>query len=265
MLTTLHKLGNSWGVIIPKPVLAQVGMPGQVEMKVENGAIVLRPVGQAPRPELDEYLRTVVAAPMTSGSRPAPFRIPIGLQRKSGLILLDQLRTLDRQRLIKKLGMANCAANGPRNTSCTNSSRFSTRPDLSGHAHDCARLRSETLRRPARPATNISPALHSAQVWGSGVELEAQVACERTEVCMALLVVEPCQAQGAVDDDRVEVVDRQPVHLLGLRGAVRGRVEGLNGRRRQRAQRQTQESSGSKVCVVHAYPCVRNVVGLALP
>ena len=43
MLITLRKLGNSRGVIIPKPLLAQVGMSGEAEIGVENGAIVLRP------------------------------------------------------------------------------------------------------------------------------------------------------------------------------------------------------------------------------
>ena len=55
-------------------------------------------------PELNEHLRTLVVAPMTTESRPAPFRIAIAFQRKNGLILLDQLRTLDRQRLVKRLG-----------------------------------------------------------------------------------------------------------------------------------------------------------------
>lgn len=54
--------------------------------------------------EMNEHLRTVVVAPMTTGSRPAPFRVPIVFQRRSGLILLDQLRTLDRQRLARRLG-----------------------------------------------------------------------------------------------------------------------------------------------------------------
>jgi mRNA interferase MazF len=54
--------------------------------------------------EMNEHLRTLVVAPMTTGSRPAPFRIAIVFQRKRGLILLDQLRTLDRQRLLKRLG-----------------------------------------------------------------------------------------------------------------------------------------------------------------
>lgn len=55
-------------------------------------------------PEMHDYLRTVMVAPMTTGSRPAPFRIPVSFARKNGLILLDQLRTLDKQRLVRRLG-----------------------------------------------------------------------------------------------------------------------------------------------------------------
>ncbi len=53
---------------------------------------------------MHDYLRTVTVAPMTTGSRPAPYRIPIHFQAKRGLILLDQLRTLDKQRLVRRLG-----------------------------------------------------------------------------------------------------------------------------------------------------------------
>ena len=60
-------------------------------------------------PEMNEHLRTMIVVPMTTGSRPAPFRIAITFQRKSGLILLDQLRTLDRQRLVQRLGVVNAA------------------------------------------------------------------------------------------------------------------------------------------------------------
>jgi len=56
--------------------------------------------------EMHDYLRTVIVAPMTTGSRPAPFRVPIALQEKRGLILLDQLRTVDKARLVKRLGAA---------------------------------------------------------------------------------------------------------------------------------------------------------------
>jgi antitoxin MazE len=42
MRTTIRKMGNSQGVLIPKPILAQLGLEGEVEMEVENDAIVLR-------------------------------------------------------------------------------------------------------------------------------------------------------------------------------------------------------------------------------
>lgn len=51
------------------------------------------------------YLKTVIVAPMTTGNRPAPFRVDISFQDKQGLILLDQMRTLDKMRLVKKLGI----------------------------------------------------------------------------------------------------------------------------------------------------------------
>ena len=54
--------------------------------------------------ELHDFPRTVTVAPMTTGSRPAPYRIPVRFQRKHGLILLDQIRTLDRMRLVRRLG-----------------------------------------------------------------------------------------------------------------------------------------------------------------
>lgn len=55
-------------------------------------------------PEMHDHLRTVMAAPMTTGSRPAPFRIDLRFDGKDGLILLDQLRTLDKRRLRRRLG-----------------------------------------------------------------------------------------------------------------------------------------------------------------
>lgn len=54
--------------------------------------------------EMNAYLRTVIVAPMTTGSHAAGFRIPLTFQGKQGLILLDQLRALDRARLVRRLG-----------------------------------------------------------------------------------------------------------------------------------------------------------------
>lgn len=55
-------------------------------------------------PEMNEQLHTIIAAPMTTGSRPAPSRIPIRFEARGGLILLDQMRALDKRRLIRRLG-----------------------------------------------------------------------------------------------------------------------------------------------------------------
>jgi mRNA interferase MazF len=56
-------------------------------------------------PEMHDHLRAVIAAPMTTGSQPAPYRISVTFQNKPGLILLDQVRTLDKTRLIRRLGV----------------------------------------------------------------------------------------------------------------------------------------------------------------
>ena len=65
-----------------------------------------RPCVVVSPPELHDHLRTVIVAPMTTGSRPAPFRIPVTFGGKRGLILLDQIRTLDKARLVRRLGAA---------------------------------------------------------------------------------------------------------------------------------------------------------------
>jgi mRNA interferase MazF len=54
--------------------------------------------------EMHDYLKTVIIAPMTTGNKQAPYRVPITFQRKKGLILLDQIRAIDKTRLIKKMG-----------------------------------------------------------------------------------------------------------------------------------------------------------------
>lgn len=61
MFTTLRKLGNSQGVIIPKPLLVQVGLTDAAELQVENGAIVLRPVRHAPRQGWAEASQAIAA------------------------------------------------------------------------------------------------------------------------------------------------------------------------------------------------------------
>jgi mRNA interferase MazF len=54
--------------------------------------------------ELNDHLRTVIVAPMTSQGFAAPFRVPVTHAGTKGLIVLDQLRTVDKLRLAKKMG-----------------------------------------------------------------------------------------------------------------------------------------------------------------
>lgn len=68
------------------------------EIQKTRPCVVVSPV------EMNAHLRTVIVVPMTTGSRPAGFRIPLTFQGKTGLMLLDQIRTLDKSRLIKKMG-----------------------------------------------------------------------------------------------------------------------------------------------------------------
>lgn len=56
--------------------------------------------------ELNNRLQTVIVAPLTSGGRPAPFRVPVRFRGVDGLVLPDQMRALDRRRLVKKLDVA---------------------------------------------------------------------------------------------------------------------------------------------------------------
>ena len=59
--------------------------------------------------EMHDHLRTVIVAPMSTGSKPAPFRIPVQFEGTKGLVLLDQLRTLDKNRLVRRLGAVKAA------------------------------------------------------------------------------------------------------------------------------------------------------------
>jgi mRNA interferase MazF len=54
--------------------------------------------------EMNHHLRTVIVAPMTTVARPYPTRIAVRFQGKRGQVALDQLRAVDRPRLVRKLG-----------------------------------------------------------------------------------------------------------------------------------------------------------------
>jgi len=54
--------------------------------------------------EMNHHIGTVIIAPMTTKGRDYPTRIPLTFKRKKGQIVLDQIRTVDRSRLVKHLG-----------------------------------------------------------------------------------------------------------------------------------------------------------------
>lgn len=68
------------------------------EIRKTRPCVVLSP------DELNHHLRTVIVAPMTTAGRPSPFRLSCRFARKQGRVVLDQLRTVDRVRLTKRLG-----------------------------------------------------------------------------------------------------------------------------------------------------------------
>ncbi|HAM57095.1 MAG TPA: growth inhibitor PemK [Elusimicrobia bacterium] len=54
--------------------------------------------------ELNVHLRTLIVAPLTTGGQPYPFRVPCRFHGKAGYIVVDQIRTVDHERLLRRLG-----------------------------------------------------------------------------------------------------------------------------------------------------------------
>lgn len=54
--------------------------------------------------ELNEHLQTLLVAPLTTGGHPYPFRISCRFQKRKGYVVLDQLRSIDVSRLVRRLG-----------------------------------------------------------------------------------------------------------------------------------------------------------------
>ena len=71
------------------------------EIKKTRPCVIISP------DEMNQYIATVIIAPMTTNSHTYPTRIPITFKGKSGWIVLDQLRTIDKCRILKKIGKLN--------------------------------------------------------------------------------------------------------------------------------------------------------------
>ena len=68
------------------------------EIKKTRPCVIISP------DEMNRHIATVIVAPMTSKGRSYPSRVPCKFQRKEGQVVLDQIRTVDKIRLVKKLG-----------------------------------------------------------------------------------------------------------------------------------------------------------------
>lgn len=66
------------------------------EMKKTRPCVVLSPN------EMNKYLQTIVVAPMTSSSKPYPTRVEVKQKATKGWIAIDQIRTVDRKRIVKQ-------------------------------------------------------------------------------------------------------------------------------------------------------------------
>ena len=71
------------------------------EIKKTRPCLVISP------DEMNHHIRTLIVAPMTTKGRPYPSRVKCKFKRKSGLIVLDQIRTIDANRIVKRLGRIN--------------------------------------------------------------------------------------------------------------------------------------------------------------
>ncbi len=68
------------------------------EIKKTRPCVIISP------DEMNKFLRTIIIVPMTTSSKKYPTRIEVKYDRKTGWIIIDQIRTIDKQRIIKILG-----------------------------------------------------------------------------------------------------------------------------------------------------------------
>ena len=94
------------GVVTKRFDIFLVGLDPTVgsEIKKTRPCVIISP------DEMNMYIRTVIIAPMTSRGRAYPTRVACRFQKKTGQVVLDQIRTVDKTRLVKRLGKLSRAA-----------------------------------------------------------------------------------------------------------------------------------------------------------
>jgi mRNA interferase MazF len=90
----------------PPPRLPNRGDVYLVDLDPTRGSEIrkTRPCVVISPDELNHHLRTVIIAPMTTGGQPYPWRVACRFGDQEGHVALDQLRTVDRERLVRREG-----------------------------------------------------------------------------------------------------------------------------------------------------------------
>ena len=88
------------GVVINRFEVYLVALDTTVESEIRK----TRPCLVVSPDEMNHHIQTVIVAPMTTKDRAYPTRVACRFQGQSGQVVLDQIRTVDSARLVKKLG-----------------------------------------------------------------------------------------------------------------------------------------------------------------
>jgi mRNA interferase MazF len=91
------------GLVIKRFDIALVNLDPSIGSEIQK----TRPCVVVSPDEMNSYISTVIIAPMTTKGKTYPTRINCQFQGKNGQIVLDQIRTIDKTRLVKKLGQIN--------------------------------------------------------------------------------------------------------------------------------------------------------------
>jgi len=88
------------GVVVKRfeVYLVKLDPPVGSEIQKTRPCLVISP------DEINRFINTIIVAPMTTKGRPYPTRVPLKFKSKRGYVVLDQIRTVDKTRLMKKLG-----------------------------------------------------------------------------------------------------------------------------------------------------------------
>lgn len=87
----------------PRPARGEVHLVG-LDPTRGSGIRKTRPCLIVSPDELNHHLRTVIVAPMTTSGHAYPWRVACRFQQRTGLVALDQLRTVEQERLVRRLG-----------------------------------------------------------------------------------------------------------------------------------------------------------------